>query len=133
MLRSFSLNLLALAALGLGAFNLLGLYTSLRNYSFLNQLPLAVPLAYLLACRAIWAVIWGVLAFGVGRRVAWARTAMLAGSALYLAHGWVNRLVWGRSDYLATIQPWAAAVGVLGVALAWGIVLSYPHWGEGPR
>jgi hypothetical protein len=133
MPRSISLTLLALTALGLGAFNLLGLYTGLRNYSFLNQLPLDVPLAYLLACRAIWAVIWGVLAFGVGRRLAWARTAMLAGSALYLAHGWVNRLVWGRSDYLATTQPWAAAVGVLGVALAWGIVLSYRHWGEGPR
>lgn len=133
MRRSFSLAVLALACLALAAFNGLGAVSEVQHYPYLAQLPLDVPLAYLLACRAIWAVIWGVLAFGVGRRLAWARTAMLAGSALYLAHGWVNRLVWGRSDYLATTQPWAAAAGVLGVALAWGIVLSYPHWGEGPR
>ena len=130
MRRPFSLTLLSLASVGLGAFNLLGGYTIIREYPYLSQLPLDVPLPYLVASRGLWGVIWLVLAVGVWRRSAWARAGMLAGSALYLGHGWLDRLVWGRSDYLAVTEPFAAVAGAVSVALAWWIVLRYRHWGE---
>jgi hypothetical protein len=133
MSRSYSLIILALAALALAVFNGVGALNEVQHYGYVAQLPLALPLTYLMACRVIWAGIWTVLAVGAGRRLAWARAGMLAGSALYLAHGWVNRLVWGRSDYLTVTQLWAAVVGVLGVAVAWWIVLGYRHWGEKSR
>jgi hypothetical protein len=133
MPRSISLRLLSLACVALGAFNLLGGYTLVQDYSYLRQLPFDLPLPYLVASRVCWGVIWLMVALGVWRRSAWARAGMLAGSVLYVAQGWFDRLVWGRSDYLVVTRPWAAVASVLGVALAWWIVLRYRHWGEAGR
>jgi len=92
-----------------------------------------VPLPYLVAIRLFWGVMWLLLAVGVGRRSAWARAGALAGSVLYVAQSWFDRLVLGRSDYLVVTRPWAAVASVLSVALAWWIVLRYRHWGEAGR
>jgi hypothetical protein len=125
--RSASLKLLALALVGLAAYNALGVLSGGERYAFLQQLPLDVPAAYLVASRAVWAVGWGVLAWGLWRPRRWARWGTLIGAAVYLGHGWLNRLVWGHSDYAVQTAPWSLGVGLLAVALtAWLVMRSAP-------
>ncbi len=119
---------LALAAGGLAVFNVLGVFDGAARYALLSQLPLAVPLAYLMAGHALWVAAWAALAAGVWRRKAWARVGMLAGAVAYVAHGWLNRLVWSRSDYVSVTEPWALVVGGLGIAVTWWIILRDKHW-----
>jgi hypothetical protein len=115
-----SLKLLALALLGLAAYNALGALSGGERFAFLQQLPLNVPGAYLIAGHAVWAVGWGGLAWGVWWRRRWARWGTLLAAAAYLGHGWLNRLVWGHSDYAVQTAPWSLGAGLLAVALtAW--------------
>jgi len=125
--RSRSLGCLTLILLGLAAYNALGALNAGARYAFLQQLPLDVPVAYLIASRAFWAVVWSGLAWGLWRRRRWARWGLLAGAIAYLGHGWLNRLVWGHSDYAVQTQPWSLVVGVLAVAVtAWLVGRSAP-------
>lgn len=119
---------LAWAALGLAAFNLLGVFDGLSRYAFLSQLPLSVPLAYLIASHAVWAAAWAALAVGLWRRQTWARWGILIGSIVYVAQGWLNRWMGSRSDYVTATAPWALGLSVLGVGLAWWIILSNKEW-----
>ena len=123
--RSLSLRLLALALLALAAYNALGALSGGARYAYLQQLALDVPPAYLLASHAGWAAGWGLLAWGVWRRRPWARWGALIGAVAYLGHGWLNRLVWGNSDYAVQTAPWSLAVGLLAVGfVAWLAVRS---------
>ena len=125
--RSPSLKLLALASLALAAYNALGALNGATRYAFLQQLPLDVPVVYLVAGHAVWAIAWGGLAWGLWRRQQWARWGVLIGAVAYLGHGWLNRLVWGHSDYAVRTEPWSLGVGLLAVALtAWLVGRSAP-------
>jgi hypothetical protein len=125
--RSPSLDLLALALLGVAAFNALGALSGGWRYTALQQLPLDVPVAYLIAGHAVWALGWSGLAWGVWRRQRWARWGTLIAAILYLGHGWLNRLVWGSSDYAQQTAPWSLGVGLLALALtAWLVGRSAP-------
>lgn len=125
--RSRSLGCLTLLLLGLAVYNALGALNGGVRYAFLEQLPLNVPVAYLIAGHAFWAVIWSGLAWGLWRRRQWARWGVLIGVIVYLGHGWLNRLVWGNSDYAVRTEPWSLVVGVLAVALtAWLVGRSAP-------
>lgn len=122
-----SLTLLALVLLGLAIYNALGVVSGVTGYAFLLQLPLEVPVAYLIAGHAAWAIIWGWLAWGLWRVRPWARWGVLVAAVAYLAHGWLNRLVWGYSDYAAETAPWSLGAGLLAVALtAWLVGRSAP-------
>jgi len=127
MPRSSSLKLLALVLLALAAYNALGVVSGVTRYAFLQQLPLDVPAAYLIAGHAVWAIVWGTLAWGLWRVWHWARWSVLIAAVAYLAHGWINRLVWGYSDYAVETAPWSLAVGLLAVAVtAWVVGRSAP-------
>ena len=118
--RSPSLKLLAIVLLGLAAFNGLGAVSGVTRFAFLQQLPLDVPAGYLIAGHAVWAIVWGWLAWGLWRVRRWARWSVLVAAMAYLAHGWLNRLVWGYSDYAVETAPWSLGAGLLAVALtAW--------------
>ena len=122
-----SLIILALVVLGLAAYNALAVVNAVTGYAFLQQLPLDVPAAYLIASHAVWAILWGSLAWGLWQMRRWARWGVLVAAVAYLAHGWLNRLVWGYSDYAVTTAPWSVGVGVLAVALtAWLVGRSAP-------
>jgi hypothetical protein len=123
-----SMLCLALAGWGLAAFNLLGVFDGVARYALLSQEPLSVPPAYLIAGHALWAAGWAAIAVGVWRRKAWARWGMLASAVLYVAHGWLNRWVWSRSDYVMVTELWALALGMLGVVLTGWLILSDKHW-----
>ncbi len=125
--RWLSLTLLALVLLGLAVYNALGVVSGATGYAFLRQLPLDVPAAYLIAGHAAWAIIWGWLAWGLWRMRHWARWGVLVAAVAYLAHGWLNRLIWGYSDYAAETAPWSLVVGLLAVVLtAWLVGRSAP-------
>jgi hypothetical protein len=122
-----SLTLLALVLLGLAAYNALGVVSGVTRFAFLRQLPLDVPAAYLIAGHAVWAILWGGLAWGLWRMRRWARWGVLATAVAYMAYGWLNRLVWGYSDYAVKTAPWSLGVGLLAVALtAWLVGRSAP-------
>ncbi len=122
-----SLTLLALVLLGLAIYNALAVVQGVTGYAFLLQLPLDVPVAYLIAGHAAWAIIWGWLAWGLWRVRRWARWGVLIAAVAYLAHGWLNRLAWGYSDYAVETAPWSLGVGLLAVALtAWLVGRSAP-------
>jgi len=122
-----SLTLLALVLLVLAVYNALGVVSGVTGYAFLQRLPLDVPAVYLIAGHAVWTILWGWLAWGLWQMRRWARWGVLVAAAAYLAHGWLNRLVWGYSDYAVTTAPWSLGAGVLAVALtAWLVGRSAP-------
>ena len=127
-MSSRSLGCLTVILLGLAAYNALGALNAGARYVFLQQLPLNVPVAYLIASHAFWAVGWSGLAWGLWRRRRWARWGVVAGAIAYLGHGWLNRLVLSRSDYVIVTESWALAAGLLGIAVTWWIILSDKHW-----
>ncbi len=122
MSRPFSLKLLIAVALGLAAFNLLGFYTGLTGFAYASQLPLSVPPGYLLADHAAWAGVWAAVAVGLWGTWRWAPRAMLAAAVLYVAHGWLNRWLWSRSDYVAITGGWTLAGDLLGLAVVGWLV-----------
>jgi hypothetical protein len=89
-----------------------------------SRLPLTLPPAYLIATSALWAVIFGGLAVGLWRLREWARRGTLVALALYLALGWVERLVFGRSDYSRVTMPFYAAAHLLSLTLVWTVLLA---------
>ena len=123
-----SLRWLALALFGLAAYNALGALSAAGRYAFLQLLPLAVPAAYLLASRAVWALVWLGLAAGVWRRRGWARWGALAGAALYLGQDWLNRLAWGNTDYALQTWPWSVIIQAVLLALLAGVVIRSEPW-----
>lgn len=100
---------LSIILAGLSAFNLLGAVDAHRQARLLEALPLSVAPGYVWVSAAVWAAVWAALAVGVWRRAQFARRAVLPVVAVYLAHGWLNRLALGRSDYLQVTAPCAAA------------------------
>ena len=102
----------------LSAYNLLGAISSWQRYTVLRALPLSLPPAYLIAAGAVWALAFGALAVGLWRLRRWAQWGTLAALGAYLGLGWVERLVFARSDYAAVSAPFFLAVQAGGLALA---------------
>jgi hypothetical protein len=121
MLRySLWLRLLALVLLGVAIYNAQGLYRGVIEYAFLKELPLDVPVIYVLMTRGLWAAGFGGLAWGVWQHWSWARWSTLAAVVIYIGQGWLNRLGWGLSDYALQTTPWGLGAGILAVGLtAW--------------
>jgi hypothetical protein len=123
MPRPFSVTLLALAVLCLAGFNLLGALTAIQRYTFLSDLPLSVPPAYRIASSGVWGLVFAALAVGLWRLKTWGRRGVLIAFTLFLAHGWVDRLIFARSEFARTSMPYALASDALSLALVWGVLL----------
>ena len=119
MPRPRSVTLIALAVLGLAAYNLLGALSAIQRYTVLSALPLSLPAAYLIASSAVWTVALGTLAVGLWRQKEWARRGTLLALALYVALGWVERLLLARSDYAAVSAPFVLVFQTAWLLLAW--------------
>jgi hypothetical protein len=117
MRRPRSLTILCIILFGLSLFNLLGAVSVAQRWEFLRQQPLAVSPLYLAVGDAFWAVVLAALTLGLWRRLDWARGATLPAFLGYLAHGWLNRLVFARADFVATTYGWVAAVDVASALL----------------
>ena len=80
-----------------------------------------VPPAVPIVSAAVWAVVFGLLGWGLWRLRRWALWGTLAGVTLFLAQGWLEQVLFGRSDYLRT-SAW--------FYLAWDAVLLVFVWGS---
>lgn len=109
---------LSIILAGLSLFNLLGAADAYRQSAFLAALPLAAPPGYLWVRAALWAAALAALAVGLWLRPAPARRAALPVLALYLIHHWLDRLAFGRSEYLPAAWPSAAAADLMLLCLA---------------
>jgi hypothetical protein len=122
-MRPTSVTLLALAVLSLAAFHLLGVVSGGQRYTFLSTLPLSLPPAYVVIGNAVWGTVFGVMAVGLWRLRHWGRVGTLIAFSLYVAHAWLERLLFARSDYARVTAPYALALDLLGLGLVWGVLL----------
>jgi hypothetical protein len=113
--RPRSVTLVGIILFALAAFNGLGAVTAGQRLEALAREPLSVPPVYLLASRAVWALVFVGLAAGLWRLKAWARLGALAAYPLYLAQGWLERLAFARADYVRATLPWDALVDAAGL------------------
>jgi hypothetical protein len=117
--RPRSVTLVALAVLGLAAYNLLGALSAIQRYTVLSALPLGLPAAYLLASSAVWAALLGTLVAGLWRLKEWARRGTLLALTLYVALGWLERLLLARSEFAEVSAPFVVAFQGAWLLLVW--------------
>ncbi len=117
-----SVTLLALVVLSFAGFNALGAAQGWMQLRYLRQLPLSLPPEYLIGRDALWALVLAGVSVGLWRRWRWGRVSALIAFPLYFAHGWVERLAFGRSDFSRTPLVWAALWTAFWIALAWGVL-----------
>ena len=108
--------------LGLSLFNLSGVIGIVQRWEFLRRQPLTVSPLYLAVGDAVWALAFAALAIGLWRRWRRARVMTLIVYLLYLAHGWLNRLVFAQADFVAETYGWVAGVDVVSALLLWAIL-----------
>jgi uncharacterized membrane protein (DUF2068 family) len=123
MPRPRSVTLLALLVLCIAAFNALGLLSGVRRYTVLSSLPLSLPPAVPIVSATLWAATFGLLAVGLWRLKPWARWGTLAAISLYLAQFWIERLVFGQSDYIWTTIWFYVVLDVVILLVVWGSLL----------
>ncbi len=119
MPRPRSVTLLALLVLCIAAFNVLGLVSGVRRYTVLSRLPLSLPPAVPIISAAVWAAAFGLLAFGLWRLKRWARWGTLAAVTLYLAQFWLERLLFGQSDYIRITTWFYVGLDTVILVLVW--------------
>lgn len=123
MPRPTSVTFLALAVLCLAAYHALGAAAAVQGYTVLQALPLALPPAYLLGRGVVWALAFAALAGGLWWMKQWARLGTPIACTVYVAAGWVERLVFAQSDYAQTSAPCFALLHGLALAAVWGLLL----------
>jgi hypothetical protein len=123
MPRPRSVTLLALLVLSLASFNLLSLASGVRRYTVLRSLPLSLPPAVPIVSAAFWAVVFGLLGFGLWRLQRWARWGTLAAVPLYLAQIWAQLLLFSQSDYIRTTAWFYVTVEAATLLFVWGTLL----------
>ena len=120
MPRPRSVTLLALLVLSLAAFNLLSLASGVRRYTVLRGLPLSLPPAVPIVSAAFWAVVFGLLGFGLWRLQPWARWGTLGAVPLYQAQIWAELLLFSQSDYIRTAAWFYVMVDAVILLFVWG-------------
>jgi hypothetical protein len=107
----------------MAAYHALGAAAAFQGYTVLQALPLALPPAYLLARAVVWALVFAALAAGLWRTKHWARLGTPIALSVYVAVGWVERLIFAQSDYAQVSAPCTALLQVLALAAVWGLLL----------
>jgi hypothetical protein len=123
MPRPTSVTLLALLVLCIGVYHALGAAAAIQGYTVLQEMPLALPPAYLLGRGVVWALAFAALAVGLWRQRHWGRLGAPVALTLYVAAGWVERLVFAQSDYAQVSAPCFALLQGLALAAVWGLLL----------
>ena len=96
--------------------NLVRARLALDGQSFVQTLPLTMPLTYLGIGGLVWGSVFVVAAFGVCRLRQWARKLLLAAIIVYQLHIWANHLIFDTSAYSRQVWPFQ-----IGISLAWMI------------
>lgn len=123
MPRPRSVTFLAFLVFCIAAISVLGLASGIRRYTILSRLPLSLPPAVSIAGNAIWAAVFGLLVLGLWRLKPWARWGTLAAVTIYLAQYWIERLVFGQSDYIRVTTWFYVGLDAVILVLVWGSLL----------
>ena len=123
MPRPRTVTLLAWWVLCIAAFNALGVISGIRRYTVLSQLPLTLPPAVPIVSSAIWTAVFSLLALGLWRLKRWARWGTLAAMTLYLAQFWIERLVFGQTDYIRMTIWYYVGLDAVILLFVWGGLL----------
>lgn len=123
MPRPRSVTLLAVWVFCIAAFNTLGLDSGVRGYTVLSRLPLSLPPAVPIVSSAFWAVVFCVAGIGLWRLKPWARWGAPTAVTLYLAQFWIERQLFGQSDYLRMTIWFYLGFDALILVLVWGNLL----------
>ena len=113
---------LGFLVLALGLANLARAGVALRYNALLPNLPLTVPLTYLVLVGGFWGPVFVACAVGLVHFRPWGRWATLAAVTLYEAHVWANHFLFDASDYALQTWPRDLLLTLLLLALAWGVL-----------
>lgn len=122
--RPFVVTVLLLMVLSYTVLGWFGFLAALRNWDFLQSLPLSVPPLYLALRNIVWGAVGVPLIWGlwIGRRWAWYATQAVAG--LYAVYYWLDRA------FLAdpTVSPlgtgrWPFVLGLTAICLIYTLIV----------
>jgi hypothetical protein len=119
MPRPRTVTLLAGWVLCIAALNALGVISGIRRYTVLSKLPLSLPPAVPIISSAIWTAVFILLPFGLWRLKRWARSGTLAAMTLYLAQFWIERLVFGQTDYIRVTTWYYVGLDAVILLIVW--------------
>lgn len=121
-MRPRSITFVCIILFSLFVFNLVGTISTYERLEFLRTIPLAVPPIYFLVRDAFWAAVFFLLSLSLWCLFRWARWMSFVALAVYLAHGWLERLVLARAEYVTVTQGWSLGVDVvLLLFVAWAL------------
>jgi len=120
--RPLAATLLSCATMCLGGYLCLGAMQGWQERLLLERLPLSVPPLYLIGTRLVGGIMLLVLAVGLWRLRQWGRRGLLVVAGVGAVGYWLERLVWGRSDYGKVAMPcvaviWGISLGCVGIIL----------------
>jgi uncharacterized membrane protein (DUF2068 family) len=113
-------SFLALAVLYISVENLVFGVQAAVEWPYLSAQPVHVPLAWLIAGKLVWGIVFGVTAWGVWRLKAWGRKLLLIGATLYQVHIWINHLLFDTVAYAWQVRPFQVGITLITLAVVWG-------------
>jgi hypothetical protein len=108
--RPFAVTILIVVVLIFTSLNILRMITAISDRDFLNSLPMAVPVIYLITSGAIWGGIGIILVLGLldGRK--WSLQMAQVITILYTVYYWVDR--WIIAEQFSITSRWQFVTGV---------------------
>jgi sulfite exporter TauE/SafE len=106
--------------LGLGRLGRAGV--TLRTATLLPDLPLTIPLEYVVVVSTFWGVSLVICGLGLIRFRPWSRWAAPISVTLYQANSWLDRLLFDASDYAFQTRPRDLVLTALLLAFVWGLL-----------
>jgi uncharacterized membrane protein (DUF2068 family) len=98
-------------------------WTLFARQSYISQLGLPIPLPYAVGSAAIWGGLLVVAGIGLWKMTRWGRWLTLGAVTLSLAHTWLDRWLFERSDYSQLSTGFSLAVTIAVLITTWAIVL----------
>jgi uncharacterized membrane protein (DUF2068 family) len=92
---------------------------------FISQMNLTIPLPYAIGSALIWGGLLVAASIGLWRLTGWGRWLALAAVTLSQAQGWLDRLLFERSDYSQGSTGFALVSTLVILGLTWIILLRY--------
>lgn len=114
--RPFAVTCLFALVLTLSGLQAIKLWAVISSWDALTNLPLSVSPLYLGASAFVWLIVGAVLAYGLWQAKAWAPRAILWATIVYVAMGWLDRLLMQAKG--PQQSNWLFAVGLSVILMA---------------
>ena len=122
MKRPLSVTLLALGVLILTGAYITRFVLAIKQWAFLNTLPLTVPPLYLALSGLFWGVVGLPLCLGLWRGWRWSAKALRWVAPLYAAYIWLDRLLLVSSPAGRVNHPFRLGATLVLLALLYWIL-----------